>query len=76
MDIYCPRCGEPWDVCSLVDDMTQTEASNLKAGNGCPCCAGKEIKSKPERAVLCGALMGIMGDDMDGLASTLDDFGI
>ena len=41
MDILCTRCGEPWGVFSLVDDMTPEEATNLKAGRGCPCCAGK-----------------------------------
>lgn len=76
MDIYCPRCGEPWDVYSLQSDMTPEEATSLKAGTGCPCCAGKEIKQRPERAVICGELMAVLGDDMDGLASTLEDFGI
>lgn len=39
MDILCTRCGEPWDITSLTDDMTQEEAEKLKAGRGCPCCA-------------------------------------
>ena len=41
MDILCSRCGEPWEVCSLVDGMTPLEAKRLKAGGGCPCCADK-----------------------------------
>jgi len=38
MDILCTRCGEPWDIYSLVDDMAPEEARKLKAGKGCPCC--------------------------------------
>ena len=43
MDILCTRCGEPYDVFSLVDDMTPKQAEYLKAGKGCPCCGGKEL---------------------------------
>jgi len=80
MDIYCPRCGEPWDTYSLVDDMTPVEAEDLKAGRGCPCCVGKELKDLSpegiERGIYTGALMDVLGDDLDGLAATLEDFGI
>lgn len=72
MDIYCPRCGEPWEVFSLVDDMTQEEAADLKAGRGCSCCKGKEIVKRPECAVVSAALLDILGDDIDGVASELD----
>jgi hypothetical protein len=76
VDIYCGRCGEPWDVCSLADDMTPEEAKNLKAGKGCPCCIGKEVKERPYRAVVSAALLDVLGDDIDGVAATLEDFGI
>ncbi len=42
MDILCTRCGEPWDLSSLTDDMTLKQAEYFKAGKGCPCCGGKE----------------------------------
>ena len=73
MDIYCPRCGEPWDVYSLTDDMTPEEAKDLKAGRGCPCCKGKEVKDKPFRAIMSGELLSILGDDVDGVAASLED---
>jgi hypothetical protein len=104
MDIYCPRCGEPWDVFSLTDDMTPEKARNLKAGKGCPCCCGKEVClrketcdvcplyqldglfyigqcragafKKPFRAEASEALMGILGDDLDGVAAMLEDFNL
>ena len=75
LDIYCPRCGEPWDVYSLNHDMSAEEAQRLKAGQGCPCCHGREIEHRPDRAVVAGALMSVLGDDLDGLAATLEDFG-
>uniref|UniRef100_A0A6M3M6M9 Uncharacterized protein n=1 Tax=viral metagenome TaxID=1070528 RepID=A0A6M3M6M9_9ZZZZ len=50
MDILCTRCGEPWDVFSLVDDMSPEEAKDLKAGQGCPCCAEKE---KCDKDIAC-----------------------
>ncbi|GAI66632.1 unnamed protein product [marine sediment metagenome] len=46
MDILCTRCGEPWDICSLTDDMSKEEAEKLKAGKGCPCCINKELCNK------------------------------
>ena len=53
MDILCTRCGEPWDVCSLTDDMTPQEAKDLKAGRGCPCCSGKEVCQRKEGCSVC-----------------------
>ena len=50
MDILCTRCGEPWDVFSLVDDMSPEEAKDLKAGHGCPCCVNKE---KCDKDIAC-----------------------
>jgi len=43
MDIYCPRCGEPWDVFSLREDMTWEERKRFKKGEGCPICYGKWV---------------------------------
>ena len=100
MDILCTRCGEPWEVCSLVDDMTPQEASKLKRGDGCPCCEGKEpcllkvscddceyysgrwcqrkmfkpINQEGREAM--SVLAGVLGDDVDGMAAMLDDFGL
>jgi len=46
MDVYCKRCGEPWDLAGVLDalngndvaDMTREEAERLLRGEGCPCC--------------------------------------
>lgn len=80
MDIYCPRCGEPYDVFSLTDDMTDEERADFHAGRGCPCCRNKpdkEIVLSPERAELLtvqSMLRTFLGDDIDGLAAELEDF--
>ena len=42
MDILCERCGEPWDLVGLELDMIPIDAVRLKAGQGCPCCYGKQ----------------------------------
>ena len=102
MDLLCTRCGEPWDVYSLTDDMTAEEATDFKAGRGCPCCKGKEICTKslachdcPEVRIdrpycnlglikpraddaryIQSELATILGDDIDGLAATMEDFNL
>ncbi len=75
MDIYCPRCGEPFDVFSLTDDMTPQESKDFKAGRGCPCCKGKEVKDRPRRAEASSVLLDLLGDDIDGVAAELEDNG-
>lgn len=42
-DIYCARCGEPWDSYGITysmghGDMTVEEAIMFKEGKGCPSC--------------------------------------
>jgi len=100
MDILCTRCGEPWDVYSLTNDMTSEEANRLKRGEGCPCCYGKKPCDEEIPCDICPCYEGlrctnnkfkvindegrlaqtviaeILGDDIDGLAATLEDFGL
>lgn len=44
MDIYCQKCGEPWDNYGITyakgeGDMTREEARLFLKGEGCPSCA-------------------------------------
>ena len=75
MDIYCKRCGEPWDALGAQDaeDMTREQYQRMMAGEGCPCCFGKEVKERPFRAELASALHDMLGDDIDGLAAEMED---
>lgn len=74
MDTYCKRCGEPWDLYGVEHgDMTETEKERFWRGDDCPSCYGKPVEKRPFRAELTTALHGLLGDDLDGLASELED---
>lgn len=90
MNLYCQRCDEPWDVCYVGDGsmdqdskaegeetvkgMIPSEA--FKAGIGCPACKwGKNApKQQSMRGLAMGAMAEMLGDDIDGMASMMDDF--
>ncbi|MDD5095432.1 MAG: hypothetical protein PHV74_13795 [Dehalococcoidia bacterium] len=75
MDIYCTRCGEPWDAYGAQQalDMTRQEYNRMMEGEGCPCCFGKPIEDQPFRARLAAELHAVLGDDIDGLAVEMED---
>ena len=74
MDLYCKRCGEPWEFYGVFHgDMTDEEKDRFLSGKGCPSCYGKEVGNRPFRAELTAALHEVLGDDIDGLASELED---
>ena len=39
-DIYCAKCGEPWEAYGVAtfDAMDEPETARFKNGDGCPCC--------------------------------------
>jgi len=41
----------------------------------CPCCP-KDAKPDPEKAAMKTVLVETLGDDEDGIASTMEDFGL
>jgi len=74
MDIYCKRCGEPWDLYGVEHgDMTDEECRRFWRGKGCPSCYRKPIEEQPFRGQLTTVLHDVLGDDLDGLASELED---
>jgi hypothetical protein len=95
MDINCPVCGEPWDIDSLHDELTerydgdpprgdayQKEFSELQAEfyrKGCVAFSDVVQCERPEggsmKAMASSALYDILGDDIDGIASMLEDMG-
>lgn len=77
MDIYCPRCAEPFDTESLWDAVEDGAAQDyddarrrfMSEGcgslfNGRPC-----QKTNHPRAHLAAELSSLFGDDIDAIAS-------
>ncbi|MHA1482984.1 MAG: hypothetical protein ACTSQA_06065 [Candidatus Heimdallarchaeaceae archaeon] len=79
MDTYCQVCAEPYDVWALQDLVKEVDGGSRQDfldGKGCPCCEwGKDAPEKtPFRAMAVGAMTDLFGDDVDGIASAMDDF--
>ena len=81
MDLLCQRCGEPWDIFYITDEMTEEERKDFHAGRGCPSCCktpdeGLHLSERQKDAVAAQAAMrDVLGDDIDGLAAEMEDFG-
>ncbi len=73
MDLYCKRCGEPYDFDHIQHEITATERRRFWDGEGCPSCYGKPVETRPFRAQVAGALQDLFGDDVDGLAAEMED---
>jgi hypothetical protein len=77
MDLICTCCGEPWDIDYVLHE--EPEGFDRQGGRilGCPCCHGitPEGISEGERDRLAAvaAVAELMGDDVDGVAATLED---
>lgn len=76
MDIYCPVCGEPWDRDELhyVSSTPYDLAVKLFRREGCRVFGGKHNKNADlEKAEHARVVYDLLGDDMDGAASELED---
>jgi len=78
MDIYCQRCGEPWDMDSIREFTMQDDNGTAKQfynGNGCPSCHwGKDAPEKqPVQSMFTETLSDVLGDDIDAIACELED---
>ena len=86
MDIYCPKCGEPWDIDSIHEEAQErgtTFEKVLRQFQVVGCSALGEPCSEPDtetddsfgltKAQASSALYEMLGDDIDGAASMLDD---
>ncbi len=79
MDLVCIRCGEPWDM----DYVRHEEPDAFKRRGGridhCPCCPKEKPKhsaNQQERLDVIAELADLLGEDIDGLAGTLEDCGL
>ena len=84
MDIYCPRCGEPCDLDELHDTFDEAgrqrtfpEATAAFYAKGCGLTLGTKAceKRETDRGRASAALREALGDDIDGIASMLGDYG-
>ena len=68
MDIYCTNCGEPWDASD--SDISRRA---VVAGN-CGACDGDPAMRVNTFQVQAMSMLGdLLGDDIDGMASMMDD---
>jgi hypothetical protein len=84
-DVYCPVCGEPWENDTLHEyaqerGITYKEVFNTFFTEGCAeafsewgisSCEKSEESSL--RASASSVLFDILGDDVDGIISTMSD---
>ena len=82
MDIYCPVCGEPWENDTLHDYAEETNSTYKNVyrsfiNDGCGTAFstwGVTCEPNPSmRTHLMGVLAEIMGDDVDGIMSGMED---
>jgi hypothetical protein len=85
MDIYCPTCGEPWDMDELHDayvegrKLAYAEARqrfflNNPQRNGCTVFgATHNAVADTRRATISTVLAEILGDDVDAIAALSED---
>lgn len=44
MDLYCQRCGEPWDHYGVYHgDLDPQQKEDFLKGRGCPACQNQEL---------------------------------
>ena len=75
MDIYCPKCGEPWDHDELHDipGVTYAQASKRFRRVGCEVFDTKHGEVDVNRAEQAAVAYDLFGDDLDAAATTFDD---
>jgi hypothetical protein len=85
MDIYCTRCGEPWELDTFHDVADELGVSFNAAlarfrAEGCAgtgwCDPCERVADGPARfrADAMAVMSDLFGDDIDGIASDLADF--
>jgi hypothetical protein len=53
MDLYCKRCGEPYEYYYVQHDMEGHERQRFLSGAGCPSCYGKQPCQRTEDCADC-----------------------
>lgn len=77
MDLICTRCGEPWDVDTVLHDMPdefERKGGRITHCPSCPTAKPRLSRATESRLAIISTLADTLGDDVDGLAATLEDF--
>ncbi len=81
MDLYCTRCGEPWDNDTFHEvaeeqDKTYTEVMRDFQQRGCVATGWvRECAPSPSmRTAVMDAMFDLLGDDVDGAAAMMADY--
>lgn len=77
MDIRCIICGEPWDLDELryiaeEEGLTYSKVRADFFSRGCVVLGANPCRAT-ESGMVAGLIADLMGDDLDGMASMLDD---
>lgn len=76
MDVYCPKCGEPFDADEWHDWNDRSYEQNRDAffAEGCEAMGLSHNRVANSSAVVFqDALRDLMGDDIDGIAGGMED---
>lgn len=76
MDIYCPVCGEPWNLDALHDvpGVAFESARRRFAREGCRVFGSTHNSAvDSDRAAKSAVLHQLLGDDIDGIAALMED---
>ena len=87
MDLVCTKCGEPWDVMHVLHESPELFRRRGSLILECPCCdenlqyqeenyTEEENKKEKERLENVRLVCELLGDDVDGAAANLEDFGL
>lgn len=79
MDLKCTNCLEPWDIDYVLHEAPLDFKRNHGDITACPACKGKAVTLSDKeqfQSEAISALADILGDDIDGLASSIEDFNL
>ena len=81
MDIYCGKCGEPWEIDTLhdVSEYLGISFGEISGNFRVAGCAALDATCNPQtvgstRATVAAAMLDLLGDDIDGVAAMMEDY--
>ena len=78
MDLLCLNCGEPWSLDHVVHEEPHAFERDGCVITSCPCCKSrlsKLTRRERRRLHVLAEIAAQHGDDLDGFAAFLEDFG-